>query len=96
MVNSILAEINWQTGDGTYWANACDFWGGDLSNALTSAENCGGKCASTSGCTHFSWTSYNGGTCWMKSGAVSKSDATSNSNNGMVCGILTNSGIEIF
>jgi hypothetical protein len=33
-------------------------------------------------------TTYNGGTCWMKTGAVSKSDAFSTTDQTMVCGLL--------
>ncbi|CAF4746229.1 unnamed protein product, partial [Rotaria sp. Silwood2] len=40
------------------------------------------------GCTDCTWTQYNGGTCWMKSGAVSKSDAFSTSDSTMVCGVI--------
>ena len=77
--------INWQPGD---WAFACDFKGGDIGKAQIRGEDCGSKCSATSGCTHFTWTSFNGGTCWMKGGSVSKSDAISTGDQGMVCGIV--------
>jgi hypothetical protein len=83
--------VNWQAGAGADWAFACDFKGGDLTNAKVRGQDCGGRCAATSGCTHFSWTNWNGGTCWMKSGSVSKSNAYSNGDNSMICGILTGS-----
>ena len=83
------ASINWQQGDGAEWAFACDFKGGDLTNAQIRGEDCSGRCASTSGCTHFTWTTWNGGTCWMKSGSVTKSDAHSTSDSTMVCGIVS-------
>ncbi|CAF1565184.1 unnamed protein product, partial [Adineta ricciae] len=51
-------------------------------------EDCGGRCAQTSNCTHFTWTTYLGGTCWLKSGAVSKNDATESSDLSMVCGLM--------
>ena len=79
------AAINWQPGD---WALGCDFRGNDLTNALTKGEDCGGRCAATSGCTHFTWTTHLGGTCWMKQGAVSKSDAFETFDNTMTCGIV--------
>ena len=88
MVSSILCQINWQPGD---WAFACDFRGADLTNAQIKGEDCGGRCAATSGCTHFTWSNWNGGTCWMKSGSVSKSDAYFNGDNSVICGILTGS-----
>ncbi|CAF4007615.1 unnamed protein product, partial [Rotaria sp. Silwood1] len=65
---------------------SCDFRGNDLSNARTSGEVCSKKCSETQGCTHFAWNQYNGGTCWMKSGAVSKNDAFSTNDPNMACG----------
>ncbi len=49
-----IMDVNW---NGNNWALACDFRGGDFANARVSSEQCGGMCASTQGCTHFSWTS---------------------------------------
>ena len=86
MVSSIVCAVTWQPGD---WAFARDFRGGDLTNAKIRGEDCSGRCASTAGCTHFTWTTYNGGTCWMKSGSVSKSDAISTSDMAMVCGVVS-------
>ncbi|CAF4636910.1 unnamed protein product [Rotaria sp. Silwood1] len=77
--------INW---NGNNWAMSCDFFGKDLSNARTSGELCGETCARTPGCTHFTWTQYKDGTCWMKSGTVSKSDAFSTKDPTMVCGVV--------
>ena len=84
----INAQINWQNGQptGTTWALACDFQNNDLSNKQVDGPDCAQACASTSGCTHFTWTSYNGGTCWMKSGSISKSNALSTGDQSMVCG----------
>ncbi|CAF5193548.1 unnamed protein product, partial [Rotaria sp. Silwood1] len=67
---------------------SCDFHGNDMSNAQIASNLCGGKCADTQGCTHFTWTPYNSGTCWMKSGTVSKSDAFSTNDPNMVCGVI--------
>ena len=88
IVASISATngMNW---NGNNWAMGCDFWGRDLTNARMAGSECGGKCAATSGCTHFTWTSYNGGTCWMKSGAVTKADAFDVADQSFVCGIVT-------
>jgi PAN domain len=87
-------NINW---NGNNWALGCDFHGNDLTNVQIRGEDCGGKCAQTSGCTHFTWTTYNGGTCWMKSGPVSKNDARSTHDPSMVCGVIdsptSNTGI---
>ena len=87
-ISYISCQIDWQPGD---WAFACDFHGGDLTNAQIKGEDCGGRCAATSGCTHFTWTTFNGGTCWMKSGSVSRSDAFFTGDNSMVCGIISSS-----
>ncbi|CAF0770288.1 unnamed protein product [Brachionus calyciflorus] len=71
------------------WAFACDFKDYNLKNERISGEKCGSRCAQTSGCTHFTWTSYNGGTCWMKSkSGITKSDAFFTGDSSMVCGTL--------
>ena len=75
--------------NGNNWAYACDFHGNDLSNALVPAASCGPTCAETPECTHFTWNLVNNGTCWMKSGTVSKNDAFSTNDTTMVCGILS-------
>ena len=64
----------------------CDFPGKDLSSRQVAGNKCSSTCKSTSGCTHYSWSSYNGGTCWMKTGGASKSDAVYKA--GCVCGIV--------
>ncbi len=86
IIPSLNAQINWQPGG---WALACDFKGNDLTNAKTSGAECGARCASTQGCTHFTWTSYNDGTCWMKSGQVSQSNAVYTGDTSMTCGIIS-------
>ena len=80
-------EINWQDGD---WAMACDFEGNDLSNAKTIGALCKTKCLDTWGCTHYTWTNYNGGTCWMKKGPVNKADAIFTGDYQAVCGLYCN------
>lgn len=82
------ASINW---NGNNWALGCDFYRNDLTNALTKSSDCGGRCAKTTGCTHFTWTPYNGGTCWMKKGSVSQSNAIS-ADSSYVCGIISSGG----
>jgi PAN domain len=64
--------VSW---NGQFWAPGCYFQGNDLTNAQTSSKDCSSKCTATPGCTHYTWTTYNGGTCYMKQGAVSKKDA---------------------
>ena len=70
------------------WAFKCDFKGNDLSNMKSRGEDCSGICARTNGCTHFSWNIFENGTCWMKKGSVSKKDAITSTEKGIVCGIV--------
>lgn len=84
LVPYISQTINWGKNN---WAFACDFVGYDLSNAKTTSDKCSATCVNTEDCTHFTWTDYNGGTCWMKYGSFSKSDAIFTNNNKMICGI---------
>eukprot|EP01135_Chromosphaera_perkinsii_P001130 Nk52_evm80s158 gene=Nk52_evmTU80s158 len=45
-----------------------DYSGNDIGHEQsTDHTGCCGKCASKSGCNAWSWSSYNGGTCWFKS-----------------------------
>lgn len=95
---SMANAINWQSGQpsGTVWSLACDFSNNDLSNKQLPGENCAQTCANTAGCTHFTWTTYNGGTCWMKQGSVSQSNAFSTNDNSMVCGIISSNTLFIY
>jgi len=89
----VYAQIDWQSGGGEIiWARACDFsfeqGSYDMTPARVPSEQCGNKCLSTNGCTHFEWTDYAGGTCWMKWGNVLPESVIFNSNYAMVCGIV--------
>ena len=75
--------INWNANNEGV---ACDFYGKDLSNSVTAKSNCGVKCQQTAGCTHYSWTTLNGGTCWLKSGSATKYDALYNGDSNTMCG----------
>ena len=67
----------------------CDFRVGQtLKDIKVPGDQCGSRCASTPGCTHYTWNNYNGGTCWMKSGGASKSDAF-DADPSMVCGVIS-------
>ena len=81
-----LQAIDWKPEN---WAFSCDFQGKDLSSAKIRGEDCGGKCASTPGCTHFTWTNYEGGTCWMKQGGATKNEAFKTDNAESVCGLIS-------
>ena len=80
-----INAINW---NGKDWAIACDFRANDLKNVRIRGEDCSGECARTDACTHFSWTPWKGGTCWLKKGRVSKKDAVSSSDSKTVCGVV--------
>jgi len=80
--------IDW---NGNNWALWCDFVGNDLTSAQTRGEDCGGLCAATGGCTHFTWTNWDGGTCWMKKNSVSKNDAIPKFDSNAVCGVIVRS-----
>jgi hypothetical protein len=75
------------------WAMGCDWNGMDLANVKVEGEQCAQKCAATSGCTHFTWTNWQGGICWMKSGQSADFMKTlnQNANGGYVCGYMNNS-----
>ena len=82
-----IGQINWQQGDrGVFWANACDWSDSNIGSAQVAPENYGNTCLSKTGCTHFTWTYYKGGTCWLKGGNIQLSDATFTNDKSMLCG----------
>ncbi len=57
-------------------ANLCDFSSSDLYNyQVASLQSCASRCATTLGCTHF--TFYNNAICYLKYARVATSDAGS-------------------
>ena len=86
-INHDSVGISWNNGDDGPWASGCDFNGNDLKNERSRGEECSGKCRQTSGCTHYTWTNFNDGTCWMKQGSISQSNANKAADD-FVCGIL--------
>ena len=82
-------QINWNPDN---WAFACDFQGNDLSNVRIRGEDCGRRCSQTAHCTHFTWTGHEGGTCWMKTGEISRDNAHYTGDHSMVCGIANRIG----
>ena len=66
------------------WAFACDFSENNLKNIRVR----GGQCSSTSDCTHFTWTKWQGGTCWVKEGGATKENAFETGDNSMDCGVM--------
>jgi hypothetical protein len=61
---------DWRDGDRVKWAENCDFDEHNLYSRQSNGETCGGICADDASCTHFVWTDYNGGTCWLKQGII--------------------------
>ena len=82
-----LAQINW---NGQDWAFQCDFDGNDIERRSTEAPLCGPTCLGHVECTHFTWNTYLGGSCWLKRGKVSKEDAFRTNDPTMVCGVVHN------
>ncbi|KAJ3325428.1 hypothetical protein HDV06_004287 [Boothiomyces sp. JEL0866] len=67
----------------------CDFKDqGDFQQVAIQENQCGPTCVSSTACTHYAWVPTNGGTCWMKEGAVSWANAQSSNTPGIVCGIV--------
>ena len=80
-------QIVWQgLNTNAIWAMNCDFPGDDLSSSLVPGSACSSVCMQTGGCTHFTWTNYQNGTCWMKKNTVVISNAIYKAN--AVCGYL--------
>ncbi|KAJ3119391.1 hypothetical protein HK100_000337 [Physocladia obscura] len=90
--SSYSLGISFQSGNNgaVMWSMACDWSGGDIANVLDTGANCGLDCVNYSGCTHFSWTEYNGGTCWLKNSNVGAAISSSQTN--AMCGYVTGSG----
>ena len=78
--------VNWI--DGQNWAFACDFPGNDIANALMQSSECGRACYNNLQCTHFTWTTYNGGLCLMKSGPMTKAKAVGVDDALWICGLI--------
>lgn len=90
---SSIQQIDWNANNSARW---CAFSGNDLSSALTKSEDCHELCASTNDCTHYTWTDYNSGTCFMKSSKVEKRDAFHKLDQNALCGIVSGSGTVLY
>jgi hypothetical protein len=58
---------------------------------MSDSNKCGEKCFKDSDCTHFSWISFNGGTCWLNDRTVGKEDVYKVNDGSMiksVCGLI--------
>lgn len=69
---------------------ALRFFRHDLSSIKVKGDQCGPKCKSAKGCTHFTWTGYAGGTCYLKQSGASL-DQAKYYNNYSVCSVLKTS-----
>ncbi|CAF3497074.1 unnamed protein product [Rotaria sp. Silwood1] len=87
MILALANRIRWQGN----WAFSCDFPGNDINDVHGSSEECGEECSRTPECTHFTWTAWQDGTCWLKKGVVSKSQAIQIADKTQVCGIISDS-----
>jgi hypothetical protein len=92
LLNGVCGQqIAWQLGRFGFWAEACDFTGNDMKGVVMTSDVCAQKCSTTVGCTHFAWSTWNTGTCWLKKATVkvSQTDAKYTNDFTMLCGILT-------
>ncbi|CAF1228762.1 unnamed protein product [Rotaria magnacalcarata] len=87
----------WETGAGhVAWSLGCDFPNQDFSNVRSSGELCGSRCEQNPICTHFVWTNYNRGTCWLKHGLKKTSiwpyatGLIETDDNSVLCGFIYN------
>ena len=76
--------------EGGIWSFNCDFPNNeDQVESVKSIEvECGQKCMDTQDCTHFTWTSERGGTCWLRKGEVTRDNALLSDTDDVVCGIM--------
>ncbi|CAI7746595.1 unnamed protein product [Closterium sp. NIES-53] len=55
------------------WSFDCDWKGNDIGRVAGMGDTCGPQCRSRADCTHFTWSNFNGGTCWLK-GAINATE----------------------
>ena len=77
-------------------ANGCNFKGNDLKQIKSIREDCSEICQSMYNCSHYVWNTVNGGTCWLKNGAVSKSDAIEKPYLDYFCGISLTGTTQLY
>ena len=75
--NDGTTEILWQEAFSISNGISCEYEGNDLSSvsSVDSFKCMREICRNNKECTHYTWTSQNGGTCHLKTGSVSKSEA---------------------
>lgn len=83
------AALSWRTSGATRWAHGCDWAGNDIGSTRVAAARCGGACDRVRACSHFAWTAYRGGTCWLKGGPPPPlARAVGSAKAGAVCGVI--------
>ncbi|CAI7866943.1 unnamed protein product [Closterium sp. NIES-54] len=55
------------------WSLNYDWVGNDIGQAAGKGETYGQQCLSRADCTHWTWSTFNGGTCWLK-GAINATE----------------------
>lgn len=69
-------QFSWREEVDLFWAIGCDWTGNDnIATVGVPGERCGPECSRRPGCTHFTWTSYNGGRCTLKRNPTSLNKA---------------------
>ncbi|OWZ09206.1 SCP-like extracellular protein [Phytophthora megakarya] len=66
------------------WESNCNYLNNDYRSVNGIPEVCGELCANDIKCTHWTWSNYNNGTCWLKEGLVS----TKTTSYGAICGYV--------
>ncbi|KAE9048575.1 hypothetical protein PR002_g371 [Phytophthora rubi] len=72
------------SGGRVMWESNCDFPRNDCRSVNALPEMCGDLCANDATCTHWTWSNYNGGTCWFKTGTPSPKTTSY----GAICGYV--------
>jgi hypothetical protein len=92
--NCVQAQIVWN--GLPIWAKECDFIGNDLFAVHGTPDYlCSKTCSNVPNCTHFSFTTFYDGTCWLKQGPAYRERAVSTNDPTMVCGIVLEGDFEL-
>ena len=82
----------------TTWTNneaeMCDFSLRDLKKIASKKNECRKECIITDMCTHYVWSDYGGGLCWLKNGTITKKEAFKVINKSNICGIVTEGNVK--
>jgi len=97
VVNSSPESEGWTKGNGdVYWKLNCDWRAGppwaplpgaaDITSVKGPADRCGDECSNWKGCSHFTWTSFEDGTCYLKKGHRDSNEPVELTKGDAVCG----------